>query len=79
MKMLFIIPVLVILAGCGNGTLRYDDMGATAKCLHDAETVRKVNEYMDEKFPKMSLNRTAEVYQSQRNECMWAKAQGKKD
>lgn len=85
MKRLFIIPVLVILAGCG--TLSRDDMGSTAGCLYDAETVRKVNEYMDETFPDSSnplirnaySNRTAEVYQSQRNECMWAKAQAKKD
>jgi len=77
MKRLIIIPVLVVLAGCG--TLSRDDMGTTAGCLHDAETVRELNEYMDKKFPVTSLNRTAEVYQSMRNECMWAKAGGKKD
>ena len=77
MKRLIIIPILVVLAGCG--TLHPDDMGATAKCLHNAETVRDVNKHMDEYFPDTSLNTTEEVYQSMRNECMWAKAQAKKD
>jgi hypothetical protein len=78
MKMLFIIPVLVILAGCGNGTLRYADMGATAKCLHDAETLRKVLEHMDKDLSG-SPEATKRYYQSKVNECMWVKAQAKKD
>ena len=78
MKRLIIIPVLAILAGCGTVGETFP-MPSTMKCLHYAEIDRRLNEVLDEEFPNTSLNRTAEVYQSQRNECMWAKAQAKKD
>lgn len=63
-RKLIAVTLAMILGGCTGQQLKPEMMGATAKCLHDA----------DARTAKGSAER-----QSAHNECMWAKASDMKD
>jgi hypothetical protein len=64
----------ILVGGNTPGTLKPENMGSTAQCLYQAEINAAFNQMIG--WPGSVVEA---VYQSDRNECMWAKAQSKKD
>lgn len=64
----------ILVGGNVPGTLKPNDMGSTARCLYEAELQADIDPIYG--YPP---NVIEFEYQLARNECMWAKAQAKKD
>ena len=72
--------VLVVLTGCASGPPIYSRVGTTAWCLEQArEVYERELDYAAMAADVEAFTEADEEYQAARNECMWKKAQAKKD
>ncbi len=77
MKMILVLAMVGVLAGCGTVGKTFP-MPSTMKCLHHTEDMYQLALSLEKKFG-YAIESPEKAYRRMRNECMWAKAAGKKD
>ncbi len=77
MKNIVLVLALALLVGCGTVGKTFP-MPSTMKCVLHAESMYQFALSLEKKFG-YAIESPEKAYRRMRNECMWAKAAGKKD